>query len=158
MKLILFLFCIFLFASACNNNSSVTNETVSADTIPVTQADTVCFQRLEGSAKQDISAVRLIILNNEVTGEFMYIPFEKDSRIGTIKGSRNGDIVKGMWTYMQEGIQDSLPVEFKFSGDSLLQKNYSFDSSTGRQFLRDTARFSKAHQKIDCSSYPQRSF
>jgi len=153
MKARSFFFCILFSLSACTNtNITDTSAKVGEDAEPL--AETICFQRLTGSANQDTSFVRMVISDGEVTGNFMHLPYEKDSRKGTITGTKQGDIIKGIWLYMQEGMHDTLSVEFKLNGNTLLQKNYSVNLETGRQFLSDTSRFEMGYRKIDCSRFP----
>jgi hypothetical protein len=117
--------------------------------------ETLCFQRIEGLTSKDTSFVRLIINKNNVSGNFMYLPYEKDSRVGTINGSKQKNIIKGIWTYMQEGMQDTLSVEFQLDGNTLMQKSYHVDPKTGRQFLGADSPFDLEFKKIECDVIPE---
>ncbi|MDF3077751.1 MAG: hypothetical protein K0S09_1640 [Sphingobacteriaceae bacterium] len=99
---------------------------------------------------QDTSYLQLEISNNLVKGIFNHLPFEKDSRKGSISGVIRNDTISGTWKFMQEGMDQSLPVKFKLSGDKLYQQKYSFDPATGEQVLSDTAKFDIEYQKINC--------
>jgi len=59
-------------------------------------------------------------------------------------------VIKGIWKYQQEGINDSIPYEFKLQGDRLLQKETRYDTKTGREFLPDTADFNVEFSMTDC--------
>ena len=64
-----------------------------------------------------------IILNIEVTGEvvtgnFDWIPAEKDSRRGFIQGTKTGDEINGNYAYTQEGVQDTVSVKIQLEGAS----------------------------------------
>ena len=144
-------FLVFLMAlGACTQNSQPADHTASVGPEAAIASDTLCFQRYSGLTSQDTASVKLIIEENEVRGQYSNLPHEKDSRVGTIAGIKNGDLIKGMWYYQQEGMDDSLAVEFKLQDDKLLQKNTSFDMKTGREFLSDTATFNLEYRKIDC--------
>ena len=116
-------------------------------------SDQLCFQRLEGASNQDTTTVKLIVDSSSVSGELNYIPFEKDSRKGEIKGNREGNIIKAVWSFMQEGFADSLNVEFRLDNGRLLQKEFSVDPQTGRQYLRDTSRYVLEFTKVDCRTF-----
>ena len=70
--------------------------------------------------------------------------------MGTIQATKNGELIKGVWIYMQEGINDTLEVEFKLSGDKLVQKNYSIDSKTGREVFSEGSVFNIEFNKVNC--------
>jgi hypothetical protein len=135
--------------SSSQGDSELSQESSTGNS-QTNQLITMCFQRVEGKSNQDTSTINLLIDGNAVLGNFNWIPFEKDSRKGTIKGTKDGDIIKGVWTFMQEGTNDSLAVEFKLSGDELFQKTFGTDAKTGRQQLTDTSTFSVKYQKINC--------
>ena len=152
--LIFLMFCI----TACTNSNNSSTETLSdtAKTNIEPLVETLCFLRTEGLQKQDTSYVQLIINGNKITGIYANIPYEKDSRIGTILGTKQDNLIKGIWVYMQEGMQDTLDVEFILDNDLLLQKNYSLDTKTGMQFLSDTSAFTMNYNNIDCEKLPKR--
>ncbi len=152
MKLFSILLCILFWTAACNNNTVRNSPADSVSSEPAVQ--TLCFQRLAGTGNQDTSSIRLVIDGNEVTGDFQDIPYEKDSRKGTITAFKLGDVIKGVWLYMQEGMQDTLSVEFRLSGNTLLQKNYSVNPETGRQYLSDESRFVIEYKQAGCDSIP----
>ena len=147
MKTLLTLLCILSLVS-CQRNKPQTH--IVKDTSAISQSSRLCFQRLEGSSKQDTATVSFLIQNNEVTGIFNTIPHEKDSRTGTIKGQKNGDIIKVLWSFMQEGIRDTLSVEFKLSSNKLYQRSFDIDKKTGRQKLGKDSKFSIEYQPINC--------
>ena len=143
MKTIISIFASILLLS-CNSNQTLNSSgsnSSNADSPVAYQDTTLYFQRLEGSANQDTSNIRLTFNGNTVIGHFNHTPYEKDSRRGTITATRNGNTITGIWAFMQEGLNDTLPVEFKLEANQLLQKAYSVDQSTGRQILTDTSNF-----------------
>src|ERR1044071_1377826 len=70
--------------------------------------DSICYLLVEGTTKQDTKSLRLVVNGDDVTGQLMYLPHQKDGRFGRIIGSRDGDIIYGTWYYEQEGIRDSV--------------------------------------------------
>lgn len=152
--LIVLAICLSACTNSSNQNTSNTGDTVKKNTVP--QVETLCFLHTEGLKNQDTSYVQLVINDDKITGVFAHLPYEKDSRIGTLLGSRQDNMIKGIWVYMQEGMQDTLDVEFKLDNNRLMQKNYSVDTKTGRQFLSDTSAFKMEYNTIDCEKLPAR--
>lgn len=143
-----------LYACSGENNKKQSSDT---DTMskkePATDAtfnSTLCFEHYAGTTNQDTTILHLEISDNNVKGDLKWIPFEKDSRRGSIRGTREGDIIKGTWTYMQEGQQDSLPVEFKLLKNKILQKAYVTDPETGSESLADTSGFTIEFKEVAC--------
>ena len=142
-----------LLLSACNSNQKTTvqDTTTDADTSnTIATPRQMCFQRLEGSANQDTTFLNLTIEGENVTGNLNHMPKEKDSRKGTISGKIKDNIITGLWSFMQEGMNDTLSVEFRLEKDILLQKSYGVDKSSGRQKLTDTSSFSIKYKNIPC--------
>ena len=123
---------------------------VESSTGPVSQR--LCFQKLAGKANQDTTNLSLLINGDLVSGDFANYPKEKDKRVGKITASKKDDLIKGVWIYMQEGMNDTLQVEFKLSGDKLVQKNYSIDPKTGREVFSEASVFNIEFSKVDCSN------
>ncbi|MCC9169194.1 hypothetical protein [Pontibacter harenae] len=111
----------------------------------------MCFWQVSGGQKQDTAWVRLNIADTKVTGAYWLLPYEKDSRRGTLNGLRKGDVVYATWTFMQEGQSDSLPVQFRITSNHLQLKPYSYNAATGLAFLADSAQFTLVYDKIDCA-------
>lgn len=140
--------CLLFFLSACTRRTTTNNpDSGNAPAAP----ETLCFRHIEGIAGKDTTLVRLTISGDSVTGDLLYLPFEKDSRKGTINGTKEKNLIRGIWTYMQEGMQDTLSVEFRLNGDTLMQKAYDVNPQTGRQFLSASSAFSIGYEKADCN-------
>ncbi|HEY0668760.1 MAG TPA: hypothetical protein VGD22_11315 [Sphingobacteriaceae bacterium] len=154
MKNLLIIFFSMMILSSCTTNvnkarsedSTVLNAEAATDTAQL------CFQKLEGTANQDTTYLKLIMNGSSVSGEFNHMPYEKDSRKGSISGSRNGDLIKAVWRYMQEGVTDSISVEFKLDGEHLLQKNLSVDPKTGRQYTSEASGYTMKYTKVKCKN------
>ncbi len=86
-----------------------------------------------------------IILNLELTGEvasgnFYWIPAEKDSRRGVIQATKKGDELKGNYVFTQEGIQDTLFIEIQLQKTSAVITTLS---QTGEEMTMQVER-------VDC--------
>ncbi len=158
MKRLNILFAATLSITACTSTIEKSGDTTNTpDTVnlPNTGASdsvrkTLCFQRLSGTANQDTTSLKLFLEGAKVTGDFGHYPAEKDKRMGKIIASQNGELIKGIWIYMQEGINDTLPVEFKIDGDNLVQKNYTINSKTGREVFSEASAFNIEFDRISC--------
>lgn len=116
----------------------------------------LCFEHVSGNRNQDTALVYLKISGDHVDGELISLPYEKDRRKGNINGTIDGDIIKGVWTFSQEGAEDTLSFEFKLQNDRLLQKEYTVDKNSGRQILSNTGVFSIEYMPYDCSRMERR--
>lgn len=111
-----------------------------------------CFLRLEGTQLQDSSYIQLVARNETVSGIYNVIPHEKDARRGTVLGKLEDDVFDLVWTFSQEGVQDTLRVVFKRNNGKLLQKPLTVDTLTGRQLTLDASPFSDVYEPVDCAS------
>lgn len=149
------IFCLFgLFScqSSTRNDHRTINDTLS-ETDPLTRTDQekkYCFLRLEGTQQQDSSYIQLVVRNETVSGVYNVIPHEKDARRGTVLGELNDEVFDLVWTFTQEGLQDTLRVVFALRNGKLVQKPLSVDTLTGRQVTRDTSGFSDVYEPVDC--------
>ncbi|MBK1441465.1 hypothetical protein JHJ32_15815 [Parapedobacter sp. ISTM3] len=136
-----------------NRNETAANDTMlQADRLPEDQEQKYCFLRTEGTQRQDSSYVQLVIRGETVSGIYNTIPHEKDARRGTVLGQRKDHVFDLVWTYSQEGMQDTMRVVFTLRDGKLMQKPLSVDSLTGRQVTRDTSGFSVTYEPVDCAA------
>jgi hypothetical protein len=157
-RLVILLPAAFLLLSCGNNAARQTPEEKVLTVASEVSSNTVtsCFMRTEGKNSQDTAAVRLVTNNEIVMGKMVNMPFEKDWREGTVKGRKNGDTIVGIWTFMQEGMWDSIKVSFLLKDDQLIQKETAFNPESGREVLPDTSHYSLIFKKIDCTLFPSR--
>jgi hypothetical protein len=109
-----------------------------------------CFYTTEGAASQDTTKVNLHINSNKVTGDMDWLPKEKDARKGSLMGKLNGNVIKALWTYGQEGSTDTLSVEFQLRGNQLAQKPYRYDAKTGKQQTNSAADYAVIYSMKNC--------
>lgn len=142
-----------LFSNCTNYQQS---NTQSADTVSTNDdtetGNSICYLKTSGSENQDTTYLHITLEKNRVHGTYDDIPFEKDARRGTLEGSRTDDILDLTWTFMQEGMQDTLRVVFRLAQQDLLQKPLSVDENTGRQITRDSSDFSVIYKKTACKT------
>ena len=109
------------------------------------EATSTCFLRTEGKDNKDTTSVELVIKDDKVSGQMYWHPFEKDSRKGALNGTFKGDTVHAIWTFMQEGMQDTMALQFLIKGDNLMQKPLKLNTQTGRQQTDNAAGFTLLH-------------
>ena len=80
---------------------------------------------------------------DSVTGKMMYLLSEKDWRLGNISGRKHGSTIEAKWTFMQEGMVDSIDVRFDIQGDKLTEQ------SSGATY---------EYMKTDCAKFPAYDF
>jgi len=150
-----------MFLYACNGTPQTKKHANWADSTFLTDTTTAidssnmpienCFIHLDGSSvRKDSSFVNLSILGNKVAGKYCWIPFEKDSRTGSIAGIKKGDTIDVVWSFMQEGMKDTLRTVFLLQGNNLKQKPYMVNKKNGRQITNEQAAFTINYQKTNC--------
>lgn len=110
-----------------------------------------CFFYTDGTQTQDTTKVNMLINGDKVTGEMSWLPKDKDAKKGIITGNINNNIIKATWTFNQEGIKDTMKVEFRLRGNALAQKPYKYDTKTGRQQTNSAAGFSVLYNMENCN-------
>ncbi|MFD2742283.1 MULTISPECIES: hypothetical protein [Sphingobacterium] len=145
----------FVFASCQGNaDKSITPNDEQDSTMAVSHGldnGHYCFVRTEGTENQDTTKVHLLIDQNEISGEMDWIPLEKDARKGTLKGSIEGEDVAVQWTYMQEGMQDTLNLNFRLTkGMELYQKPLKVNTESQREQTDEAAAYSIKYAAVDC--------
>ncbi len=136
--------------ASCTGNGNQKNRAVDAETPE--QDKHYCFQRTEGTNDQDTTTVHFTLLANNIEGEMEWVPYEKDSRKGTLTGTVSGDEITAVWSYMQEGVKDSIVVAFKLSAQQLAQKPLRVNTVSGRQETDKDADYTLVYLPYDCVS------
>jgi len=137
--------------AACTSNrdkNTVADTTAKADSTAKpaeVEATSMCFLRTEGKDNKDTTSTELVIKDNKVSGQMYWHPFEKDSRKGSLNGTLKGDTVYAVWGFMQEGMQDTMALQFLIKGDNLMQKPLKLNTQTGRQQTDNAADFTLLH-------------
>jgi len=113
-------------------------------------ASELCFLNTAGNNHQDSTQVHLSIKDSVVSGEMIWMPFEKDSRKGKLLGTKNGPLINVLWTFMQEGMQDSIRLQFKYDGDHLHQKPLMFNETTSREETNNNSPYTTDLEPVNC--------
>lgn len=147
-----------IFCYGCQSGSRTgegSSTTIENDVSAIDdQAQKQCFLRTEGTKNQDSLAIQFVVREGTVSGTYNVIPYEKDSRRGSVMGKANDNVLDLVWTYTQEGMQDTMRVVFALREGKLLQKPLSADTLTGRQFTDDSSPFSAVYEPTDCGATP----
>ncbi|WP_354432316.1 MULTISPECIES: hypothetical protein [unclassified Mucilaginibacter] len=150
----------FAACSGSGNKSADTTMTASSeDTSNAAKLNTpsqnmeYCFTRTDGTSAQDTTAIHLVINGNKVSGDMRWIPKEKDSRKGTLLGTIKGNTINAVWSFMQEGMQDTIAVEFKLAAQQLSQKPLKLNTSTGREQLDKNADYTINYKLDNCEKF-----
>jgi hypothetical protein len=133
-----------------NQGDSIATDSSETDSLQSTAPGHICFLHTDGTASQDSTIIHLTINGDKVSGEMNWAPKEKDSRKGTLEGTQDGNTIKAVWSFMQEGMKDTMAVEFDFPGDKLAQKPFKVDAKTGRQQTDAKAGYTIMYDKVDC--------
>jgi len=112
----------------------------------------LCFLSTQGTNHQDTTAVHLLIDNTTVSGEMYWFPAEKDRRNGTLSGTKTGDTMSLVWSFMQEGMQDTIRLEFKLRGNILTQKPSIYNATSGRELTDDKSGYTIILKSVDCAT------
>ena len=115
-----------------------------------------CFVHTDGDSAQDTTAIHLVINGNTVSGDMIWLPKDKDRRKGTLAGTLKGNIIKAVWSFMQEGQTDTLRVEFKLSSQRLAQKPFVLNLKNGRQQLDARADYTMLYNMDNCNKLKSR--
>ncbi|MCL7987449.1 hypothetical protein M8998_05795 [Sphingobacterium sp. lm-10] len=158
MKFYLGIFSLALAITSCQGNADKTQNdghTQESDTTMVASHSLdnghYCYIRTEGAENQDTTKVHFVIDENDITGEMDWLPHEKDQRKGTLLGTINGEDVRVQWTYMQEGMQDTLHLQFRLTGGmELYQKPLKVNTSSQREQTDESAAYSLKYAAVDC--------
>lgn len=91
-----------------------------------------CFMKLEGDKLQDTIALKLHILpNKHITADYIWLPKEKDARIGILSGKLEASTIKAAYQYLQEGQEQIDLLTFHLQNDTsriVLMGNNNTDS------------------------------
>ena len=86
-------------------------------TVPVNEDR--CFRNEvvfpNNAALKDVTELQLSINGTAVTGTYNWLPAEKDQRKGRITGTLDNNVVKGQYTFMQEGLESTTPIQITLS-------------------------------------------
>lgn len=144
---------IFLFGCNGNTDKAVENplQQHEAKEPQVAAPTASCYILANG---KDTVSLKMMIDNNQVSGDLLYHYFEKDRNTGTIKGEMKGDTLFATYTFMSEGKESKRDVAFLKKGDELIEGYGNINSTTGEPDLTDHSTIKFDHKfvlkKSDC--------
>lgn len=157
MKSISFLFTLIISLGfvACQNQPKSADANTSTPTLEPAKSEltdgTYCF---EYRFVKDVNTVNLVVNGNTITGEMNWIPFEKDGGRGTLQGTRNGNEITAIWSYVIEGSNQTEEVMFKVEGEQLIRKTGELvdEKNDGNLKLKDpaAAQYDEIYTKVTC--------
>ncbi|MDB5155410.1 MAG: hypothetical protein JWR50_117 [Mucilaginibacter sp.] len=71
-----------------------------------------------------------------------WLPYQKDSRKGTLDGALKNDTIHAVWSFMQEGMMDTLKLNFQIKNGELSQKPLKLNTKTGREQTDESSDYS----------------
>ncbi len=105
----------------------------------------LCFMKLEGDKLQDTIALKLHIMpDKRITADYVWLPKEKDAKIGILSGKLEADTIRATYKYLQEGVEQL---------ESLI---FHLRSDTGRLVLRGKNTDSISLNRMNCEKMPSR--
>jgi hypothetical protein len=155
MKPIIFILAITVIIASCNSvgdkSEAAAIDSLADGSTPrrTPNAHALCFLRTEGNNNQDTTSIELVIKNNKVTGLMNWMPYQKDSRKGKLQGTIKNDSIQVAWSFVQEGITDTIMLQFKLDNNQLRQKPLKFNTTTGREQTDETADYTLAYRTSD---------
>lgn len=152
--------------SACNdraqqNEQNKTTEAISSANNPTTTSSSVeqqsmdtgagCYMKVTG---RDTAIIMLDQKGIEFSGEMLYDNYEKDGSRGTVKGKRDGDILKLFYEFNSEGMHSVMEVYFKKVPGGLLRGIGDMNVKGDTAYFTSGINYSdkEAFSKIDCNS------
>lgn len=155
---------VLALASCTGNSKKISDDSLKAnegsmDTSLAARLNTpaqkmeYCFINTAGKMAQDTTAIHLVINGNKVIGDMNWLPKEKDRRKGTLLGIIKGDNIKAIWTFMQEGMTDTLAAEFKLAAQQLAQKPMKLNTATGREQLDKESDYTIIYKLDNCEKF-----
>lgn len=113
-----------------------------------------CFSKV---LNKDVTAVQLHIAGNAVTGKMNWLPYEKDSARGTLKGQLNkaGEL-ELLYDYMIEGNQQTETKIMKIENEKLMMKVGELldTNNDGNLIYKDVnkAKYLEILERVDCKN------
>lgn len=157
--IVLFFVGIYFFVSYNNKKEIVINDD---DTEVVTQQPIeLCFYKEKkiAQALYDVSWIKMKLAGEKVTGEFYYLPAEKDRKTGTFEGTvgavdkmamaRTADV---WWNSMAEGMQNKEQLRIVF-GEGNAQAGFGemVDRGDGVYVYKDASKITYGESMTDVS-------
>ena len=160
-KIILCLFSATLLLASCQSKPSTADTATTPKPVEVTPppppapaaSTTSCYELVEN--KKDVTAVELTVTENSVSGYYAYEPHEKDGAHGFFTGTKTGDVMTAVYTYMIEGSIQSEEMMFKIADGKLVKARGVLDDPKydGNMVIKDKSKvkWTTTLAPVDCA-------
>jgi uncharacterized protein YxeA len=158
--IVLFFVGIYFFVSYNNKKEIVINDDDTNNVVNVSPIQ-LCFYKSTktNSSFNDVSWLRLNLSGEKVTGEFNYLPAEKDRKTGNFEGTvgavdkmamaRTADV---WWSSMAEGMQNKEQLRIVFGeGNAQVAFGEMVDRGDGIYVYKDISKLSYGENMSDVS-------
>ena len=125
--------CLLALIFSCNKEvkEEVLPEPVVESDVPKSQVEkevdikkSFCFRNEtpynENAEDIDILELKLDVIGSSVSGIYNWLPKFKDRREGTITGVIEDNKIKGKYMFMQEGKEQSIPIQIELNDSSVV--------------------------------------
>jgi hypothetical protein len=146
---ITYLLIISIILVSCSNTEPKTNQNAETK-----RNEKLCFLLTDGLKNEDSTSLKIHIQDTLVTGEYNYIPWEKDAALGTISGIINDSIIECVYTYSQEGEEFKENQTWKLRDNQILLKTAPATIDEQGNITYDSSKyeFNFIINKIDCKN------
>lgn len=140
---------LIIYACGSTEQKETSTEQVTADTLSTATTTEIsgdyCFLKAEN---KDSTTVRIRVLSSDdIRGEMIWNPYEKDGAVGTLTGKMNANNeMELMYSYTIEGNQQSEAKVMKIENNQLLIKAGELidPKNNGNLILKDASKASYA--------------
>jgi hypothetical protein len=146
---IVYVFLIALLWVSCSDNQQKNQQNSENK-----RNEKLCFLLTEGMKNEDSTSLNMHIQDTLVTGNYSYIPNEKDAAIGSISGVIKDSIIECVYTYSQEGEEFKENLIWKLQSDKILLKTAPAILDKHGNIAYDSSKydFNIILNKIDCKN------
>jgi hypothetical protein len=141
---------ITIFLASCQNKNQ---EKTTTETPSISELEgKKCFM---SAVNKDTTRVSIQIDGDKITGDMVWLPYQKDKRIGTLMGTKNANgELELTYNFMQEGMSQTETKIMKIENDVLLIKHGDLEDpkNDGNMKYKDASKatFSEKISKVDC--------
>lgn len=105
-------------STSTDSTISATDQHSTEDPTSVTEPVKSCFRNEYSNGDiTDVEELKISVVGDQATGEYNWLPAQKDKRRGEFEGNFAKDTVQATYTYEQEGTQESVPISIFIEED-----------------------------------------
>lgn len=129
-----------IFFTSCNSNK--TNSTSDNKESEERKAESKVVNCYQYTGKSDTILLKVVHVDEAITGTLVYNLEGKDKNKGTVQGSMQGDIFVAKYTFTSEGIQSVRQVAFKLKGNTFVEGYGETEDRKGEVYFKDLSKLS----------------